>query len=221
MFGTLKSASETLDWAIPPVRSASHSAATLATGMKVGLGRSGSCSVVRRTLPPGIIFGRSAIALSSVCITSTMIVRLDQPFGHITLANFAGVADDLPEQLERPGHFGPVADQQGVERVHRVARVAVGDGLDVGVGVGVDRRGDRDPAGEVFRVVVGDRDREDHLAVGPHQLTESVGDLRQRAAEPAALHQLVGAQRAGGEDRRHGRGSCACRDRGGGRSARW
>ena len=90
MFGTLKSASDMLDWAMPPVRSASHSAASLATGMKVGLGLSGSCSVRSRTSPPRFSFGRRAIALSSVCMTRTMIVRLDHPFGHITLANLPG-----------------------------------------------------------------------------------------------------------------------------------
>ena len=88
--GTFISASLTELWAIPPVRSASHSAASLATGMKVGLGRSGSCSVCSRTSPERFSFGRRAIALSSVCMTRTMIVRRDQPRGHITFANLPG-----------------------------------------------------------------------------------------------------------------------------------
>ena len=61
-------------------------------------------------------------------------------------------------------------------------------------------RGDRDPPGQVVRVVLGDGDGEDHLAVGADQLAEAVGDPRQGAAEAAALQQLVGAERAGGDD---------------------
>ena len=168
--------------------------------MKVGFGFAGSCSVVRRTSPLRLRFGRRAIALSRVCITRTMIVRRDQPFGRMILAKSTRVADDLAEQLQRPRQFRPVSDQQRVEGAHRVAVVAVGDGLDVGVGVGIDARGDRNPFGQVVRVVLGDGDREDHLAVGADQLAEPVGDPRQGAAEAAALHQLVGAERAGGED---------------------
>ena len=82
MVGTFMSASVIELWAIPPVRSAIHSAHSLATGMNVGLGFSGSCSVCRRTPPSSLRLGRSAIALSSVCITSRMIVRRDQPNGH-------------------------------------------------------------------------------------------------------------------------------------------
>ena len=51
--GMLKSASVIALWAMPPVRLASQSAAWLATGMKVGIGRSGSCSVVSHRLPKG------------------------------------------------------------------------------------------------------------------------------------------------------------------------
>ena len=75
--GMLKSASVVELWAIPPVRLANHSAAWLATGMNVGLGFSGSCSVFSHSEPNGPSRGRSAIALSSVCITRMMIVRRD------------------------------------------------------------------------------------------------------------------------------------------------
>jgi hypothetical protein len=75
------SASITELWAMPPVRSASHSAASLATGMKVGFGFSGSCSVCSQTLPDRFSYGRRANALSSVCNTRRMIVRRDQFFG--------------------------------------------------------------------------------------------------------------------------------------------
>ena len=82
--GMLKSASVTELCATPPVRSANHSAVRLAIGMNVGLGRSGSCSVSSQNEPNGPLRGRSAIALSSVCITRMMIVRRDQCFGNIT-----------------------------------------------------------------------------------------------------------------------------------------
>ncbi len=49
--------------AIPPVRLASHSVNAFATGMNVGFGRSGSCSVCSRTPPSGPRRARSAIAL--------------------------------------------------------------------------------------------------------------------------------------------------------------
>ena len=49
----------------------------------------------------------------------------------------------------------PSPTSQRVEQAHRVAGLAVGDGLDVGVGVGVDARGDRDPLGQVVGVVLG------------------------------------------------------------------
>ena len=88
--GTFISASVSELWAMPPVRLASHSAASLATGMKVGFGFSGSCSVCSQTLPERFSVGRRAIALSSVCITRRMIVRRDQPFGHSTWANLSG-----------------------------------------------------------------------------------------------------------------------------------
>ncbi len=61
--------------ATPPVSLAIHSAAWLATGMKVGLGSPVDCSVCRRTAPFGKRWGRSAIAPGSDCMTSSMIVR--------------------------------------------------------------------------------------------------------------------------------------------------
>ena len=89
--GMLNSASMSALWAMPPVRLANHSAAWLAIGMNVGFGRSGSCSVLqpeRAERQP--LRGRSAIALSSVCITSRMIVRRDQWRGNRTFAQRVG-----------------------------------------------------------------------------------------------------------------------------------
>ena len=58
--------------------------------MKVGFGRSGSCSVLSRTRPLRPGRARSAIALSSDCMTSTMIVRFDQPRGLSVRASGTG-----------------------------------------------------------------------------------------------------------------------------------
>ena len=94
--------------ATPPVRSASHSANWFATGMNVGFGRSGSCSVRSRT-PPRMLRARSAIALSSDCMTSTMIVRRDQPRGQVSFSEADRVARHRAEQLQRPRELRPVA----------------------------------------------------------------------------------------------------------------
>jgi hypothetical protein len=84
--------------AIPPVRRASHSANSLATGMKVGIGRSASCSVCSRA-PRRVAFAFSAIALSSVCMTRTMIVRRDQPRGSSSLMKVSGWRAAAPSSL--------------------------------------------------------------------------------------------------------------------------
>ena len=100
------------------------------------------------------------------------------------------MAQHRREQLERPGQLRPVADQQRVERAHAVARVAVGDGLDVRVGVGVDARGDRHALGQVLGAFR-QGDGEDRLRVRPHQLAQAVGDARQRAAQRLASSRFV------------------------------
>ena len=65
------------------MRCANHRAAASAAGMYVGLGRSGSCSVWRRTpRPSGRGLARSRIAVSSDCITSRITVRRDHLNGH-------------------------------------------------------------------------------------------------------------------------------------------
>ena len=182
---------------MPPVRFASHAANWLATGMNVGIGRSGSRSVCSRA-PRRVLCALNAIALSSVCITSTMIVRRDQPRGSSSFRNVTGWRAAAPTQLERPRHARPVADQHRVERAHRVGRVAVDDGLDVRVGIGIDRAGDRDALLDVRRAGR-ERDREDRLRVRAHELADAVGDPRQRAVQPARREQLVGAERTGRE----------------------
>ena len=210
MVGMLNSASVSELCAIPPVRLANHSAVWLAIGMNVGLGRSGSCSVFSQNDPNGPLWGRRAIALSSVCITRMMIVRRDQCLGNITCASRLGCRSTCSEELQRARHARAVADQQGVEAVHRVAGVAVGDGLDVGVGVGVDRGGDRHAFDQIVGVVLGHGHREDRLGVGAHELAQARGDARQRAVHAAALQQLVRAQRAR-RPRPHRRARCTRR----------
>ena len=116
------------------------------------------------------------------------------------------VARRRAEQLERPREPRAVADQEREERAHAVARVAVGDGLDVGVGIGVDARGDRHPLGHVGRAGR-QRDGEDRLRVGPHQLAEPVGDAA-GASRPASSAPAAGWCRARRRRRRR-RASCA------------
>ena len=109
------------------------------------------------------------------------------------------MADHRREELQRARDLRPVADEQRVQQAHRVAGVAVADGLDVGVLVRVDRARDRD-ALRVVDAVVGRRHGEDRLAVGAHELAEAVRDVRQRTVVAAALQQLVRPERAGGQD---------------------
>ena len=80
--------------AIPPVRSASHSANCVgdrdegrvrALRVLLGLQPDAAAAALRAA--------RSAIALSSVCITSTMIVRRDQPRGLSVRAKLHRVAE--------------------------------------------------------------------------------------------------------------------------------
>ena len=85
--------------AIPPVRFASQAAKWLATGMKVGFGRSGSCWVCRWMPPPSERLGTSEIALSSVCMQSTMIVRRDQPRGEIVRSSRSGWRAIVPSSF--------------------------------------------------------------------------------------------------------------------------
>ena len=103
------------------------------------------------------------------------------------------------QQLERPRDARAVADEHRVQRAHGVRRVAVDHGLDVGVRVGVDRAGDRDPALDVRRTGR-QGDGEDRLRVGAHELADAMAQARQRAVQPAGGEQLVGAERAGRED---------------------
>ena len=105
--------------------------------------------------------------LSSVCITSRMIVRRDQCRGAQQLQRTDRVAPQRGEPLDRPRHVRPVADERRVEQRHAVAGLAVADGLDVRVGVGVDRAADRDALGQVDRVVRRGH-REDRLGVRAH-----------------------------------------------------
>ena len=141
---------------------------------------------------------RSRIAVSSDCITSRITVRCDHLPGQSRRSGLQRVADHRRDPLERPGDPGPGPGHGREQAAHRVAGAPVGDDLDVGVGIGVDARGDRHRAGEVA-AVVGSGDRLDRLRVGAHQLPEPLREPRQGPAVLAVGEQLVRAQRPGGD----------------------
>jgi hypothetical protein len=97
--GMFPSASNTPLCAIPPFSFARKAAASFATAMKVGLGFSGSCSVLSDTRPNRPRLARNEIALSSVCITRKMTVRSDHPTGHRVRRNVIGCRMTLPSHL--------------------------------------------------------------------------------------------------------------------------
>ena len=110
--GMLNSDSPNETWGMPPVRFANHLVASSAAWMKVGLGRSGSCSVCRRTpLPNFFLTGFSRIAESSACMTSRITVRCDQCLGlktrrsvssgwrAIAARNLSGLVSRLPSPV--------------------------------------------------------------------------------------------------------------------------
>ena len=80
---------------------------------------------------------------------------------------------------------------------HRVEALAVAHRLDVGVGVGVEARGDRDAVGVVGRVVLGGDGAEDRLGVGARQVAEPPGQPGQVALVLHPVQQLLGAERRG------------------------
>ena len=94
-------------------------------------------------------------------------------------------------------------DEHRREQRQQVRPAPVAHRLDVGVRVGVDRRGDRDPAGEVDVVARGARG-EDGLGVGAGELAEPRGDARQVAPAPHAGAAAAGC-RAPTPRRRPGR----------------
>jgi hypothetical protein len=109
----------------------------------------------------------------------------------------------VPEQrcdpLERPGHPRARTSRRREEPAHRIPAVAVGDHLDVRVGVRVDARGDRDRLGEV-PIIVGNGDGLDGLRVRPDDVADPVREAGEGAAVPAVGEQLVGAEGSRGHD---------------------
>ena len=100
---------------------------------------------------------------------------------------------DLAEPAQRARHPPAAVDEQRPEQAHRVRAARVADGLDLGVGRGIERGADRDPR----RVVDARPERpraEDRLGVGAHEHADA------RTAEPRAEEQLQGSERAGGQD---------------------
>ena len=126
-------------------------------------------------------------------------MRRDHRRGHRVRANTSGWRSAAPSSFSGRVKDVPGGGEDREQERDRVGAGPVGDVLDVGVGVGIEARGDRDRLGEVVAVVLGG-DGGDRLAVGADDVADAVREPRQRAAEAAALEQLVGAERAGGDD---------------------
>ena len=84
------------------------------------------------------------------------------------------------------------------QQAHGVRAPAVAHRLDVGVFVGVDRRGDGDAVGEVGRRVVG-LGADDGLAVGAGDGAEPGRQVRQAGLVPEPVQELLGAECGGRE----------------------
>ena len=123
-------------------------------------------------------------------------MRRDHPKGQSSRSVRERVPEHRPDPLERACHSGARAGHDGEQPAHQVSAVAVGDDLDVGVGIGVDARGDRNRLGEVA-LVVRDGDRLDRLGVAAHDVTDPVAETRQRATVAAVGEQLVRPEGAG------------------------
>ncbi len=117
----------------------------------------------------------------------------------------------------RPRRPRPHRHLQDGQQAHRVGALAVADGLDVGVGVGVDGRGDGHAPGEVHPVrpvrpvrpvgagarlavaPVGGLRAHQRLGVGPGQRPESGRDAGQQPPVPHRVQQRLRAVRTGGD----------------------
>ena len=98
-----------------------------------------------------------------------------------------------------PARVRPVVvGEHGLQQRHHVAALAVAHRLDVGVLVGVERRGDRDALAVVDGGVGGDG-AQDRLGVGAREVAEPVGELGQVALVLHPVQQPLGAERGGGE----------------------
>jgi len=114
------------------------------------------------------------------------------------------------EELERmPQHVaqkpqGPrpglaASGEHCAQQVHDVLTLGIVHRLDVGVGVGINTRGD----GQALGIVHGlppRLDTDERLAVGPHHIAQLVGDARQRSPRLAAVEQFQRSQGATRED---------------------
>jgi hypothetical protein len=107
------------------------------------------------------------MALSSVCITSRITERRDHARTRIAPSASRGWRSML--SASRTGWFRRVPAsiiRKNKERLG-IRAAAVGDRLDMGVGVRVDARRDRDSACEVARIIRSD-DGQDRFAVGAY-----------------------------------------------------
>jgi hypothetical protein len=167
--------------------------------MKVGFGLSRFCSMARLKPRPNQRFlARSAIALSSDCITSSITMRRLQPTGQSVFSHCSGWRAMLPSHMSGRVTRLPLPTRIGVEQRHEVAVATVVDELDVRIVIDVDAAADGDivpgPA------ILGQAHGEDRFTVGAHQFAEAVADPGQRTPMLAVGEQLVRAQGASGED---------------------
>ena len=107
------------------------------------------------------------------------------------------VASHLAEPGER-SRPGAAVGECGGEQAHRVAAPAVAHGLDVGVLVRVERRGDGDAAREVDVLAEGPS-AEDGLGVRAGELAEPLGEVRQVALVAHPVQEPLGAHRPRGD----------------------
>ena len=109
----------------------------------------------------------------------------------------------LGPQLAAPGLESVFAHdlvrQHGLHECHRVGALAVADGLDVGVLIGMERGGDRDALG-VVHGQVGSQRPENGLGVGACQDTEPVRDVGQVALALELVEELLRAEGRSRED---------------------
>ena len=108
------------------------------------------------------------------------------------------MARDLFHPGEEP-HTLPTVCERRRQQAHRIAPLAVTHWFDVCVGVGMERRRDRDTLREVC--VLAERARaEDRLRVRARELPESPGQLRQVSLVAHPMQELLRAHRSCGED---------------------
>ena len=124
-------------------------------------------------------------------------------------ANEVGrVPQECDQELEPARNAASAIGHQRLQQSHRVRALAVANRLDVRVRGRVERGGDGDTLGQIHvRIDFQLRRADDGLGVGPGELAELVGQLRQLALVLHLVEQVLRAPRAGCQhDVRGGKG---------------